>query len=87
MCINKRALKSSSVEADQVSVVAELPLVTQGYRLIDSYGPKGITNMDFCLRKGLSMDPYVNRLITKVLVKQSKVFAITVDSTGIRTVM
>ena len=73
-------------ETNLVSVVAELPLVTQGYRLIDSYGPQGISNMDFCCRHGLSLDPYINRLITKVLIKQSKVFAITMDNTPVRTV-
>ena len=70
-----------------VPVVTELPLLSQGYQLVDSYGPQGITNKDFCFDKGLSLDPYVNRIISKILVKQSRVFAITLDYTPTRTLM
>lgn len=76
-----------STDTDTVSVVTELPLVTQGYQIIDSYGPQGIANVDFCFRRGLSIDPYINRLVTKALIKQSKVFAITLDNSPVRTVM
>ena len=75
------------IGADQVPLVTELPLTSQAYRVIDSYGAHGITNQDFCMRKGLTLDYYANRALAKSLIKQSKVFAITSDSSNIRTVV
>ena len=74
-------------DVDMVPLVGELPLISQAYRVIDSYGPRGITHQDFCMKRGLALDHYANRALAKSLIKQSKVFAITSDNTNIRTVV
>lgn len=74
-------------DVDLVPVMTELPILTQGYRVVDSHGPRGIANQDFCFRKGLSLHPYINRIVSKMLVKRTLASAITVDDTPTRTIM